>query len=402
MAVLAVLAVACGGNDPIDAGPVPERSTETTVEGGPTTTAAPAPGATTVPAQASTTDVRLWFAKGEVLEPVTRAVPRVPGIGAEAVKALLAGPTAAESRAGFTTAVPRGTRFLGLAIDASGIAKVDLSRDFESGGGSLSLTLRLAQVACTVTQFPTVKGVRFALNGELVSVFSGNGIVLDRPVQCDSYAEVLRQPGEERARLGIWPFTTRADLAAYEAGRDRTFTEPVATAKAFAVRYLGMDDPVDFGYRPSGSNGGEVAMGPRFGEGKTPLRNPQATFSVQLREYGGPSGTTGYFSVSGATSPNIAVTSPRMGETIASPVRVTGQAHAFEGNVTVHVREEGMLAGQSLGQGFVTGGGDALRPFSGTITFRSPTKPAGAVVFTEISPADGQGILRAAVVWIAF
>jgi len=396
LAVLGLVATACGGGGTVDVGAVPDRPSTTT-------TAEPAEGGgapTTAPE--ATTNVTVWFVRSEALEPVTRTVPRVPRIGAEAVKALVAGPTAAEAGNGFTTAVPRQTRFLDLVIDANGIAKVDLSRDFESGGGSLGLTLRLAQVTCTVTQFPTVKGVRFALAGELVNVFSGNGIVLDKPVTCDSYREVMAQPGGTPQLVGLWPLTTRADVEAYAAGSDRTYTDPVATARAFAVRYLGMADPVDFGYRSTGPGGGEVGMGPRYAEGRTPLRNPQQTFSVMVRATGVEGGRTTFWTVTGATSPNIVVTSPREGETVRSPVRLTGQAHAFEGTVNVQVREYGMLAGQSLGTGVVTGGGDMLRPYSGTVTFRAPTKPGGAIVYTEISAADGQGILRAAVLWVAF
>jgi hypothetical protein len=356
--------------------------------------------ATTAPAS-TTTEVSLWFIRGETLESVKRAVPRVPGIGAEAVKALLNGPTTAETRSGLQTAVPRDTRFLGLVIDADGIAKVDLSRSFEAGGGSLSMTLRLAQVTCTLNQFPTVKGVRFALAGELVSVFSGDGIVIDRPVTCDSYRQVLGQPGNTVAFAGIWPFATKAELDAYAAGSDRTYRDPVATARDFAVKYLGMDNPVDFAPRSTGPGAVEVPMGFRYGEGRTPVPNPQATFGVVLRQLGA-QGASGPWTVVEVVSPNILVTTPRPGQQVGSPVRVTGQAHAFEGNVNVQVREDGMLAGQALGRGNVTGGGDSLRPFGGDITFRSPSKPAGAIVFTELSAADGQGILRAAVVRVTF
>ena len=58
--------------------------------------------------------------------------------------------------------------------------------------------------------------------------------------------------------------------------------------------------------------------------------------------------------------------------------------------MNVEVREDGMLAGQSLGEGFVTGGGGPAAPFAGTIAFTTPTKPGGAVVFFERSSADGQ------------
>lgn len=397
VALIGLMAVACGSGEPTDAGPVPGRPDTTITTTGPTTTG---PGATTPPA-AATTELSVWLVKGEKIEPVTRAVPRVPGIGAETVKALLGGPTAAESRAGYSTAIPEQTRFLGLVIDEAGIAKVDLSRDFESGGGSLGLTLRLAQVTCTLDQFPTVNGVRFALAGELVDVFSGNGIVLDKPVTCDSYRQFVAQPGAPADFAGIWPFATRAELDAYAAGTDRTFRDPVATARAFAVRYVGMDNPVDFAPRTTAPGEVEVPMGPRYAEGRTPLPDPQARFTVIVRQLGA-QGAAGPWTVVKVESPDIVVTSPKPLEVIASPVRLTGQAHAFEGTVHVEVREDGMLAGQALGEGFVTGGGDMLRPYSGTVSFRSPTKPAGAVVHTEMSAADGQSILQVAVVKVRF
>jgi spore germination protein GerM len=397
LAVTGLVAVACGSDGATDAGPVPGRPDTTLVTDSPTTTAPGLPPAT---AETSTTQVSVWLAKGETLEAVPRTVPRVPGIGAEAVKALLAGPTAAESRAGYTTAVPKGTRFLGLVIDGAGIAKVDLSRDFESGGGSLGLTMRLAQVTCTVNQFPTVKGVRFALAGELVSVFSGNGIVLDKPVTCDSYREVLGRPATPAPFAGIWPFATQAELDAYAAGSERTYRDPVATARDFMTKYVGMDNPVDFPTRTTGPGTVEVPMGPRYGEGRTPLPNPRARFTVVVRQLGPQA--SGPWTVVEVTASDIVVVTPKALDRITSPVRLTGQAHAFEGTVDVEIREDGMLAGRSLGEGFVTGGGDTRRPYSGDIPFRSPSKPAGAVVYTEMSAADGQNILQAAVVRVRF
>jgi hypothetical protein len=342
----------------------------------------------------------VWLVRGEGLQVVSRTVPNVSRIGAEAVKALLAGPTPAEANAGITTAVPAGTRFLDLAIGGDGIAKVDLSRDFESGGGSLGMTLRLAQVTCTVGQFPTVKGVRFALNGEVVSVFSGDGIVLDKPVTCESYRQVLHPPADTATFAGIWPFATKAELDAYAAGTDKTYGDPVATARDFAAKYVGMDNPVTFGFRSTGPGAGEVGVGPRYLEGHTTLANPRATFTVALRQLGA-QGATAAWTVVGATSPEIVVTLPGPGDRAVSPVRLTGQALAFEGSVSVSVREDGMLAGQSLGKGVVTGGGDQLRPFSGQVSFGAASKPAGAVTFVELSAADGQ-IRKATVVRVRF
>ncbi|HEV2768227.1 MAG TPA: GerMN domain-containing protein [Acidimicrobiales bacterium] len=199
-AALALLALSsCGSDRPSDAGPAPSRvpSTDTSV---PTTEPEEAsrPAGSSQPVEkrttsVATTTVAIYLVKGELLEKVTRRVPKVPAIGGQAMEALLAGPTPAESAAGVTTAIPDGTRLLGLVIEEA-TATVDLSPAYESGGGTLGLTLRLAQVACTLDQFGTVDGVRFALAGRRVRVFSGNGIVLEEPVSCDDYRDHL--PGQ--------------------------------------------------------------------------------------------------------------------------------------------------------------------------------------------------------------
>ena len=71
-------------------------------------------------------------------------------------------------------------------------------------------------------------------------------------------------------------------------------------------------------------------------------------------------------------------------------------------NVGVVVREDGMLAGASLGEGFVTGRGDGvLGPFEGQVTFRAPAKAGGAVLLVDRSAADGS-VMGATVVRVTF
>jgi hypothetical protein len=400
-------ASACGSSGgSLDSGPTPSRPS--TTGGGPPTGAGPdttTPGSPdTTGSGSATTRVVVFLTRGEKITSVERAVPRVPGIGAEAVKALVAGPTAAESADGMGTAIPSETRFRSLAI-ADGVARVDLSDDFESGGGSLSLSLRLAQVTCTLDQFESVTGVRFLLEGELVNVFSGNGIVLDQPVGCADYAEFRGDDAPPQAEVfpGIWPFTSQAEMDAYLDGADRTFTNPIETAKAFAERYVGMVGPVSFG-PPTVAAGGllEVKIGFGVGEGGTPIANPQPTMSVFLLA-GGADGDQGPYTVVGASSPNIVVTQPATRARISSPVAVRGEAATFEGNVVVEVREDGMLKDRNLGRGPVTGRGDGiLGAFAGDIPFAAPTKSAGAVVFLDPPSAEGMGILRATVVRVSF
>jgi len=124
------------------------------------------------------------------LKPVERGRAFTQGIGRAALDDLLRGPSRVERGDGLWSAIPPGTQLLGLSI-AGGVATVNLSSEFETGGESYTLVARLGQVVCTLTQFPTVKGVAFELDGEPVHVFSGEGFVLDHPVTCEDYDEVL-------------------------------------------------------------------------------------------------------------------------------------------------------------------------------------------------------------------
>lgn len=125
--------------------------------------------------------LEVWFARGGRLVEALRTHTATPRVATAALAALLAGPTRAERAAGLTTDIPRGTRLLGVTI-ANGVASVDLTSGYEAGADARSLQLRLAQVVYTLTQFPTVKAVRFELNGAPVNVSSSSGIVLGHPV----------------------------------------------------------------------------------------------------------------------------------------------------------------------------------------------------------------------------
>jgi hypothetical protein len=91
-------------------------------------------------------------------------VPGTKAVATAAVNALLAGPTALESRNAISTAVPDGTQLLGLTIE-SGVATVNLSSEFASGGDANAAQTRIGQVVYTLTQFPSVKSVVVQVEG---------------------------------------------------------------------------------------------------------------------------------------------------------------------------------------------------------------------------------------------
>jgi hypothetical protein len=101
--------------------------------------------------------------------------------GSAALRALLAGTDGTEKTAGLHSTIPTGSRLLGLTL-VGGVATANFDSTYASGGGSLSVTGRLAQVVYTLTQFPTVKSVRFELDGKVVKVFGGEGLVITHPL----------------------------------------------------------------------------------------------------------------------------------------------------------------------------------------------------------------------------
>ena len=112
-------------------------------------------------------------------------------VPAAALAALLDGPPDAAREARVTTEVPPGTEVVSLAVGADGVATVELSPEFDDGGGSASMFGRLAQLTYTLTAFPTVDSVLLLENGSVVEVFSGEGIVLDGPMVRDDFQDQL-------------------------------------------------------------------------------------------------------------------------------------------------------------------------------------------------------------------
>ncbi len=129
---------------------------------------------------AETTRVLAYLLRGEQVGAVAREVPETDALARAAIEQLLLGPGDAETAAGLGTTIPGGTQLLDVAI-ADGVATVDLSGEYDDGGGSASMFTRLAQVVFTLTQLPTVEGVRFRIDGEDVETFSAEGIGLDGP-----------------------------------------------------------------------------------------------------------------------------------------------------------------------------------------------------------------------------
>ena len=191
--LVVTMAAACGSKPrsggPGTSTPVPTVVVPSTAE--PTASSITAPASsTTAPAttapKLTTLDLRVYFLLGDHIAVAHRNVPSTVAVARAAMVQLLAGPSPSDVAAGLSTVLPSGTTLLGVSL-SNGTATVDLSSQFASGGGTLSMTGRLAQVTYTLTQFPTVTGVLFELDGHPLKLLGGEGVIVDRPATRASF-----------------------------------------------------------------------------------------------------------------------------------------------------------------------------------------------------------------------
>ncbi len=94
-----------------------------------------------------------------------------------ALDQLLAGPT----NASVTTTIPKGTQLQSIAVREDGI-HISLSKEFKSGGGSTSMTGRVAQVLYTATSLNPGGQLWLEIDGKPLETLGGEGLILEQPL----------------------------------------------------------------------------------------------------------------------------------------------------------------------------------------------------------------------------
>lgn len=205
------------------------EATTSTVEPETTTTSELTPGtsatstSTTQPAEGPFQEIvfMLHESGGNAARPGPFLAPVVRNTGSieDTVRESLYGLTPSETDLGLATAIPTGTDLNSVVVD-DGIATVDLTSEFDDGGGSFSVTGRLAQLVYTVTAYdPAITGVRLQLDGEPVEVFSGEGLILDDPMTREGFEGFLPGILIESPGYESWvrpPLTITGIAAAFE------------------------------------------------------------------------------------------------------------------------------------------------------------------------------------------
>ena len=192
---------------PPDETPAPSVSPSPTESGGPSASPSSGPSGSASPSTpVEIMVIRAYYVmNGPVgvagLMPTLRVVPKTAGVARAAMDALLDGSKILDKYPQISTAIPAGTKLLGISIKNS-VATVDLSREFESGGGSASAFNRLGQVVYTLTQFSTVRSVLFQVEGETVTTFGSEGIVLEGPQARTDFRDQLPTIFVDRPAFG--------------------------------------------------------------------------------------------------------------------------------------------------------------------------------------------------------
>ena len=156
-----VLLAGCGGgggDDDDDAAPPATATTESTQ----TET-----GAETGPTPGEFTSFGVYFLRGGQVAPVFWSVPKTEAVATAALEALFSGPNPEEAAAGVETEIPKGTKLMSLD-HSDGVATVDVSPEFDALREPDSMDASLAQITFTLTQFPTIRRVWVAVQGEPV------------------------------------------------------------------------------------------------------------------------------------------------------------------------------------------------------------------------------------------
>lgn len=99
-----------------------------------------------------------------------------------ALKNLLIGPT----NKSFATTIPKGTKLKAVSLQTDGV-HVDLSKEFKTGGGSTSMTGRVAQILYTASSLDPTAKVWLKVEGKPLEVLGGEGLELEQPITRENF-----------------------------------------------------------------------------------------------------------------------------------------------------------------------------------------------------------------------
>lgn len=102
-----------------------------------------------------------------------------------ALKELISGSKRQDRLEGAYTEIPQGTKLLSFKEEPDKIA-INLSKEFEGGGGAQSVQARLLQLVKTVNVYSSNKPVYLYIEGKRIEYLGGEGIYVEQPLNEES------------------------------------------------------------------------------------------------------------------------------------------------------------------------------------------------------------------------
>jgi hypothetical protein len=145
------------------------------------------PSASPSPQPSEQNTFAIFLVTGDRLVQVERNLAGAVPTPNTVLQALLQGPTLTERASQVDTAIPFQTRMLTVQV-LDQVAEVDLSAEFQTPAPPHEVLLRVAQIVWTLVRIPGVTAVRFAIDGDPITVLTDRGIPVSRPVTAPDYA----------------------------------------------------------------------------------------------------------------------------------------------------------------------------------------------------------------------
>ncbi len=137
--------------------------------------------------EAETTEVMVYFSKNKgsdsITEGVIRKIPKeFDALSINyALEALLEGPSEGEQSQGYFSEIPMGTKLIEVT-QIPGELRVNLTRQFISGGGSHSMQQRINQLTGTIRSIEKAIPVFIDIEGKQLDLLGGEGVMVKEPV----------------------------------------------------------------------------------------------------------------------------------------------------------------------------------------------------------------------------
>ncbi|HET8680330.1 MAG TPA: Gmad2 immunoglobulin-like domain-containing protein [Micromonosporaceae bacterium] len=316
----------------------------------------------------ATMTVKVYFHKGPGADPaklsaVERTVPNSPMVATAALTQLLAGPTSAERDAGYWSVFSSRTAGMLLSVRiGNGVGHADfrdLSKVIPNASSSTGSAVLLSELDATLKQFGTVDTTVYSFSGKVAPFYEW--LQMSPPVGM--------RPGLAQARVVARDFLVRVVGMA----------NPSYVRSSYVSDYLAR---VEFRPTIAGKATGSVTS-VLLGYGVTGFRPIWVTTDTIVVD-----------------TPPLVITPSEIAR-VTSPLTVTGRALAWEGRVTLRVVQDNGLAVRRLGEGYGTGGGDQMRPFSAQVPFSRPGTSTGWLVAAELSARNGE-VTKATVAPLVF